>query len=562
MMTNKPGLIARLFGRSQNSVVARLYSHGLDTPLCLHPRIGERLMGAYLDGAVETQESVVAKAGTIAIINVSGGMVNRPMPDVCGDGPLSYTDVRLAFDSALYDASISAIILRLDTPGGMAAGLFDLTDYIFASRGIKPIVAQIDDMAYSGGYAIAAACDSVQISRTGGVGSIGVVCYHVDQSGYDKQQGFEIKYVYSGAHKIDGNPHEPLPPGVEADMQVEVDTLRDLFVGSLTRYLGVDEKVIYDTEALCYMGQLAINAGLAHTMGTLEDLIARLSTPETPAVPAQETQNMNDDDNARRASAAAPAAPAEPAKEVPDNEPDAVSLKVTGYPSPVRPGTANDFTVTAIDNKGAVDNDYTGIVHFASSDSEATLPGKGPLTKGVGVFSATLKTTGKQSITATDTVTSSITGHQAGIEVEAAAAAAPPAPATPPATSAEAAKAALSTALAASKLPPALVVAMLRSTNEVVVDQIGARIAAAGAISDLCCAAHLESCAADFVTRGCSVEQARAELSGAVADTSDELVTVIPEGGKKPAANKLDPAAIYAELNARNNKGRAAKSAA
>jgi ClpP class serine protease len=561
MMTNKPGLIARLFGRSQNSVVARLYSHGLDTPLCLHPRIGERLMGAYLDGAVETQESVVAKAGTIAIINVSGGMVNRPMPDVCGDGPLSYTDVRLAFDSALYDASISAIILRLDTPGGMAAGLFDLTDYIYASRGIKPIVAQIDDMAYSGGYAIAAACDSVQISRTGGAGSVGVVCYHIDQSGYDKQQGVEIKYIYSGDHKVDGNPHEPLPAGVEADMQAEVDTLRQLFVGSLARYLGVDAKVIHDTEAQCYMGQLAIDAGLAHTMGTLEDLIARLSTPETPAVPAQETQNMNDEENARRASAAAPAGKAAP--EVPaDKEPDAVSLKVTGYPSPVRPGTANDFTVTALDNTGAVDDDYTGIVHFASSDSEATLPGKGPLTKGVGTFSATLKTTGKQSITATDTATSSITGHQAGIEVEAAAAAAPPAPATPPASSAEAAKAALSTALAASKLPPALVVAMLRSTVEVKADQIAPRIAAASAISDLCCAAHLESCAADFVTRGCSVEQARAELSGAVADTSDELVTVIPAPGTKPAANKLDPTAIYAELNARNNKGRAAKPAA
>src|ERR671922_300253 len=66
-----------------------------------------------------------------------------------------------------------------------------------------------------------------------------------------------------------------------------------------------------------------------------------------------------------------------------------------------------------------------GTVHFTSSDGQAVLPadyGFVAADAGVHTFSATLKTAGSQSITATDTVTSSITGTQSGIVVTPAAA--------------------------------------------------------------------------------------------------------------------------------------------
>jgi hypothetical protein len=74
-------------------------------------------------------------------------------------------------------------------------------------------------------------------------------------------------------------------------------------------------------------------------------------------------------------------------------------------------GTAINFTVTARDATNAVDAAYGGTVHFTSSDGSATLPANSTLSSGVGTFSATLQTApGPQTITATDTVTSSITG--------------------------------------------------------------------------------------------------------------------------------------------------------
>jgi hypothetical protein len=106
----------------------------------------------------------------------------------------------------------------------------------------------------------------------------------------------------------------------------------------------------------------------------------------------------------------------------------ATTLAVTNFPSPTTAGTAGTFTVTAKDANGSTAPGYTGIVAFSSSDGQA-VPGNGLPTNytfvagdhGVHTFSATLKTAAPQSITATDTTTTSITGTQSGIVVNPAA---------------------------------------------------------------------------------------------------------------------------------------------
>jgi hypothetical protein len=96
-------------------------------------------------------------------------------------------------------------------------------------------------------------------------------------------------------------------------------------------------------------------------------------------------------------------------------------LMVSAYPSSTAAGVAHTFTVTAQDPYGNTDPTYRGIVHFTSSDGQAVLPADYTFTSGDNgvhtTFSVTLKTAGAQSITATDTATSSITGAQAGITV-------------------------------------------------------------------------------------------------------------------------------------------------
>ena len=99
----------------------------------------------------------------------------------------------------------------------------------------------------------------------------------------------------------------------------------------------------------------------------------------------------------------------------------AASLQVNGYPSPVTLGSSNPFTVTAKDSNGNLAANYTGTVTFATNAASASLPSSytfQPGDYGQHVFSASFNVTGTYSITATDSVNSSITGAQGGIMVQ------------------------------------------------------------------------------------------------------------------------------------------------
>ena len=94
-------------------------------------------------------------------------------------------------------------------------------------------------------------------------------------------------------------------------------------------------------------------------------------------------------------------------------------LEVTGFPTSDTAGAAGNVVVTAYDPYGNVATGYTGTVSLTSSDPLAVLPSSFtfPGTTGTHTFAVTLETVGAQSITATDTATSSITGTESGITV-------------------------------------------------------------------------------------------------------------------------------------------------
>lgn len=300
MMTSKPGLLARIFRRGNSApVVASLAAAVLNQPLMVQPAIGEALVGGYLEGKITSADSTLKAdrfevAGpdgpavgiaqsVIGVINLSGAMVNRPMPGASGPGPVSYAAVRDAFDELLEDDAVTSIIFRLDTPGGMASGCFDLVDHIYEARGRKPVYALVDDHAYSAGFALATACDEIWVSRTGGVGSVGVVCYHYDWSQSNAQIGLKVTPLFSGERKVDFNPNFPLSEEAFTAAMADLEDMRTMFVDTVARNLGMDAAAVRATEAGTYRGQAAVDAGFATTLGTWHDLVAHLGAGDAPA---------------------------------------------------------------------------------------------------------------------------------------------------------------------------------------------------------------------------------------------------------------------------------------
>ena len=169
----------------------------------------------------------------------------------------------------------------MDSPGGEAGGVFELGEQIRAASRIKPIWAHAGDAAFSAAYALACATQRVSVSATGGVGSIGVIALHIDQSVRNAQNGLSVTALTAGAHKNDGTPHAPLTPQAMAALQGEIDRLYALFVDHVAHMRGLDADAVRATEAALYFGDDAVASGLADAVApftaTLADFSAALN---------------------------------------------------------------------------------------------------------------------------------------------------------------------------------------------------------------------------------------------------------------------------------------------
>ncbi|MGE0724259.1 MAG: S49 family peptidase [Alphaproteobacteria bacterium] len=263
----------------------------------LGPRLGG-LAGLSIEAPVAATAPAVATvqagAPSIAIIEVHGTLVAR-----CGgldalSGLASYGEVLAQYRAARDDASVRAILLDIDSPGGEVDGCFDLADEIAAGRGGKPCWAVSNHAAYSAAYAIAAACDQVWVSRTGGVGSIGVFYLHCDVSARDRKEGMAWTPIFAGARKLDGWEHAPLSEEAQADAQDDVDEVYDLFVSSVAAWRGMEEDAVRETEARCITGLGgAVDAGLADQVGTIDDALAALAASVTEGAAPTTTRSKD-----------------------------------------------------------------------------------------------------------------------------------------------------------------------------------------------------------------------------------------------------------------------------
>jgi hypothetical protein len=102
----------------------------------------------------------------------------------------------------------------------------------------------------------------------------------------------------------------------------------------------------------------------------------------------------------------------------PVNPPAATHFTVSA-PASASHGSAFSVTVTALGANNKPATGYAGTVHLTSTDHAAVLPANATLTNGARTFTVTMETLGSQTVTATDTVTSSITGTSSQISVSA-----------------------------------------------------------------------------------------------------------------------------------------------
>ncbi|MGF6692662.1 S49 family peptidase [Metapseudomonas resinovorans] len=221
----------------------------------------------------------------VALLDVKGTLVHKhgylkPFSGMTGyDGIINRTAMMFA------ETDVKGVLMDLHTPGGEVSGCFDTVDRLrqMSEQAGKPIWSICNDMACSGGMALASAGSRRLITQTGMAGSVGVVMAHASYQEALKEAGIKVTLIHSGAHKVEGNPYEDLPDEVLARFQSDTHALRQHFAELVARHIGLSTEAVLATEAAVYRGQAAIDVGFADALVNGHEAIAEfsehLSTP-------------------------------------------------------------------------------------------------------------------------------------------------------------------------------------------------------------------------------------------------------------------------------------------
>lgn len=217
--------------------------------------------------------------GGVAVIPVRGAIAQRMslMQDVSGgtSSDLLTRDIKAATE----DPKAKAILLHIDSPGGAVAGTEAAANALFAARRVKPTASLSDGVMASAAYWIGSAANKVYVgSKVDRLGSIGVVATHRNIRGMEEAAGVETTEIAAGRYKRIASQYGPLTESGRQSIQDEVDAIYSVFIDTVAKQRGVTiEQALAMADGKVFMGQQAIDVGLADGFATLDTLIERLN---------------------------------------------------------------------------------------------------------------------------------------------------------------------------------------------------------------------------------------------------------------------------------------------
>ncbi len=214
----------------------------------------------------------------IALIDVDGMISNqrkRSLVGVGGENPVSLFKEKL--DRAARDRRVKAVVLRINSPGGTvtASDLMYRELCKFREKTEKPVVASMLDLAASGGYYLACACDAIYAMPATVTGSIGVVMMLPNVSDGLARIGIHMETIKSGGMKDAGSPFRAMGAPERAHFQGIIDEMYADFVDVVAsgRSGLSEERVRALADGRVFLGREAKEVGLVDEIGDVQDAI-------------------------------------------------------------------------------------------------------------------------------------------------------------------------------------------------------------------------------------------------------------------------------------------------
>lgn len=219
------------------------------------------------DGEVDHKNLVTMREDGIAVLHVDGSLSYRSNFWTAAFGMDTYNSIEAAFDECMNDASVTGILLDINSPGGEVSGCSDLANKIFESRGKKPfgIAARTGGLMCSAAYWLGSSAEAIFTADNGTLGSIGVLC------AYNKS-GKNLNVVVS-----DLSPNKAATPDSEEGLALvkkELNDLAEVFISAVAKNRGTTFEDVLSNygKGGVFIGQKAVDAGLADGVASLDEV--------------------------------------------------------------------------------------------------------------------------------------------------------------------------------------------------------------------------------------------------------------------------------------------------
>ncbi len=217
---------------------------------------------------------------TIAVVTVAGPIVSgRGGPQAF---PLSRSSagadtIAAALREAAADDDVTAVVLRVESPGGSVNGSETIWREVCRIRAAgKPVVASMGAVAASGGYYVSMSADAIVASPGTITGSIGVVTGKLVTRELKERLGVGSDSVRTNANADAWSGNSPFTPEQHAMVEAEADLFYDDFVRRVAeaRDMSVDD-VDAVARGRVWTGSDAMERGLVDELGGLRTAVRR-----------------------------------------------------------------------------------------------------------------------------------------------------------------------------------------------------------------------------------------------------------------------------------------------
>lgn len=210
----------------------------------------------------------------VALIHVDGVITAGTSGGFFESGVGGSETIIKSLERARKDPDVKSIVLRINSPGGSAAGSEEIYREIQRVRQSKPVYVSMGDVAASGGYYIAAASDRIYADGSTLTGSIGVIMETTDLSGLFKKLGISPEVIKSGPYKDMGSPNRPMTAQEKQLIQDMINDTYDQFVTAVSQGRNMPkDKVLKLATGRVFTGRQAKKLGLVDEIGGLSETV-------------------------------------------------------------------------------------------------------------------------------------------------------------------------------------------------------------------------------------------------------------------------------------------------